>query len=99
MVEEWNPSGYLWNVVPQVRVEVGNAAATPDAATTVPPFPAQVKSTCIGCHGEDMIAGQRLTRGQWERELDKMSRWGATVKPEDREGIIDFLLSHFGPQR
>jgi len=46
-----------------------------------------------------MIAGQRLTRGQWERELDKMSRWGATVKPEDREGIIDFLLSHFGPQR
>ena len=100
MVEEWNPSGYLWNVVPQVRVEIGNsAAATPEPATTVPPFPAQVTNTCIGCHGEDMISGQRLTRGQWERELDKMGRWGATVKPEDREGIMDFLLSHFGPRR
>jgi len=44
-----------------------------------------------------MIAGQNLTRAQWERELDKMTRWGATVKPMDRQTIIDFLVSHFGP--
>jgi hypothetical protein len=45
-----------------------------------------------------MITGQRLTRAQWEREIDKMVRWGATVKPDDRSGMIEFLLSHFGPR-
>jgi sulfite oxidase len=99
LVEEWNPSGYLWNVAPQVRVEVGNAAnATAPTPVAPPPFPPQVKNACIGCHGEDMIAGQKLTRVQWEREVDKMTRWGATVKPEDRDTIIEFLLSHFGPR-
>jgi cytochrome c553 len=101
LVEEWNPSGYLWNVAQQVRVEVSAAQAQRQVEPTPesPSFPPQVKSACIGCHGEDMISGQRLTRPQWEREIDKMTRWGATVKPEDRSAIIEFLLSHFGPQR
>jgi hypothetical protein len=55
-----------------------------------------VKQSCVGCHGQDMIAGQRLTRAQWERELDKMIRWGAPVKPEDRDEIADFLARTFG---
>ena len=101
LVEEWNPSGYLWNVAPQVRVEVGAAPSQPRIETTpeFPPFPPQVKGACIGCHGEDMIAGQKLTRPQWEREVDKMTRWGAPVKPEDRSAIIEWLLSQFGPRR
>ena len=100
LVEEWNPSGYLWNVVPQVRVEVGAGPAQPRMERPeVPPFPPQVKGACIGCHAEDMIAGQKLTRAQWEREVDKMTRWGASVKPEDRGAIIEFLLSQFGPKR
>jgi DMSO/TMAO reductase YedYZ molybdopterin-dependent catalytic subunit len=100
LVEEWNPSGYLWNVAQQVRVEVSAAQAQRQVEPTPesPSFPPQVKSSCIGCHGEDMISGQRLTRPQWEREIDKMTRWGATVKPEDRSAIIEFLLSHFGPR-
>jgi len=101
LIGEWNPSGYLWNAVAQVRVEVGSAAAAPAAepAPAPPPFPPEVKNSCIGCHGEDMIAGQKLTRAQWERELDKMTRWGASVKPENRDTILDFLVSHFGPRR
>lgn len=98
-LEDWNPSGYLWNVVPAVRVEVGGGPAglppQPPPAE-VPPFPDKVKQTCVGCHGQDMIAGQRLTRAQWEREVDKMARWGAQVKPEDRADLIDFLARTFG---
>ena len=96
---DWNPSGYLWNVVAQVRVEVGGSAGAPAAAPQAPPpteFPANVKSMCIGCHEGDVIAGQKLTRGQWEREVDKMVRWGAQVKAEDRGALIDFLASRFG---
>ena len=101
LIEEWNPSGYLWNTVPQVRVEVGTAVAPPRAEPipAPPSFPPQLKDACLGCHGEDMIGGQKLTRPQWEREVDKMIRWGAPVKREDRDGIIEFLLSHFGPRR
>jgi len=101
LVEEWNPSGYLWNVAPQVRVEVSAAPVQPrtDQTPEFPPFPPQVTGACIGCHGEDMIAGQKLTRPQWEREIDKMTRWGAPVKPEDRGAIIEWLLSQFGPRR
>lgn len=103
-VQDWNPSGYLWNVVHPVRIEVGvsNAAEPPTSAqppTGFPPFPAKVKTACIGCHGEDIIAGQKMTRAQWERDLDKMIRWGAQVKPEDRAGILDFLAREFGPRR
>lgn len=95
--QEWNPSGYLWNVVQQVRVNVASPGPAPaDTATPAPPFPESLRQSCIGCHGEDMIAGQKLTRAQWEREVDKMVRWGATVKPADRSAIVDFLAGHFG---
>jgi DMSO/TMAO reductase YedYZ molybdopterin-dependent catalytic subunit len=98
LVQEWNPSGYLWNVAPQVRVEIGTGATIPSRPPASPPqMSPEVQSACIGCHGADMIAGQKLTLAQWERELDKMTRWGATVKPMDRQTIIDFLVSHFGP--
>jgi DMSO/TMAO reductase YedYZ molybdopterin-dependent catalytic subunit len=95
--EEWNPSGYLNNVVHQVRVEVGATAAPPPepAAMQSPPFPPKAKASCVGCHAEEMMTGQKLTRGQWEKEVDKMVRWGAQVKPEDRESLIEFLASHF----
>jgi hypothetical protein len=96
MIADWNPSGYGHNACPQVRVEVGGAPAKPMLAQTVPPFPPKVKAACIGCHGEDIIVGQRLTRAQWERDVQKMIDWGATLRPEDRPEIIDFLVKQFG---
>jgi sulfite oxidase len=94
---EWNPSGYLYNVVHQVRVDVGtSAAAAPEwPHDPNPVFPPKAKAACVGCHGQEMITGQKLTRGQWEKEVDKMVRWGAQVKPEDRQGLIDFLANNF----
>jgi hypothetical protein len=99
LAEDWNPSGYLWNVVPQVRVSVGTEApAQPQQQSVVPDFPPNVKQACIGCHEADIISGQHLTRAQWDREVTKMTGWGATVKPADRDGIVDFLFKNFGPK-
>ncbi|MCC6862151.1 MAG: sulfite oxidase [Bryobacterales bacterium] len=94
----WNPSGYLGNTVHRVRVEAGRAG-TPAGppARPVPAFPVEARTACLGCHGEDIIAGQRLTRAQWERELDKMIGWGAPVTPADRSALVEFLFRHFGP--
>jgi sulfite oxidase len=98
LAEDWNPSGYLWNVVPQVRVEVGKEVKGGEMTSPVPAFPSNIQQACIGCHGSDMIAGQHLTRAQWDREITKMTGWGAKVAPADRDGIVDFLFKNFGPK-
>ena len=60
--------------------------------------PAAFKNACVGCHDDDVIGQQRLTRAQWDREINKMTRWGAEVKDVDRDGILDYLFSNYGPR-
>src|SRR5262249_46701532 len=90
LAQEWNPSGYGWKVAHRVGVAavktISAAAPAPAAAPTggpaAGPAPtAKFKASCNACHEEDIIAQQRLNRGQWGREIDKMVRWGAQVKP------------------
>ena len=104
-VEEWNPSGYQWNVVQAIGVNAMEhpAAAPPKpalpmlAVTQIAP-PARFRNVCLTCHDEDVIRQQRLTRAQWSRELDKMMSWGAPAKPEDREAILNYLVNSYGPR-
>ena len=53
------------------------------------------RQACLTCHGEDVIQQQKLTKAQWQREVDKMVRWGAQIKDGDREGILQYLATHF----
>jgi DMSO/TMAO reductase YedYZ molybdopterin-dependent catalytic subunit len=100
--QEWNPSGYGWNVVPRIRVNVVNQPppeTTPTqagASATVPPT--SFKSRCVTCHDDDVIRQQRLTRAQWDAEINKMVNWGAKVPAEDRNTLLDYLVSTFGPR-
>lgn len=102
LIQEWNPSGYLWNVVPHVGLNVvGKAGLPPNPAPPTPVAaaapPDRFRAVCLTCHDEDMIRQQRITRTQWSREIDKMMRWGAPAKPEDREAILDYL-NNYGPR-
>jgi sulfite oxidase len=95
--QEWNPAGYLWNVA-QPRVVVVSKSAPPvKAAATDPAAGAQPQSyaACLGCHDEHMMQQQHLTREQWDREIGKMTGWGAQVSPAQRDTILDYLASHF----
>jgi len=103
LTQEWNPSGYGWNVVQRVGV---NVLENPSAPVQVQmngsglfggPPPAY-SDTCLSCHEEDVIRQQRLTRAQWDREVTKMTNWGAPVKPENRDSILNYLASRFGPR-
>ncbi len=103
LVEEWNPSGYGWNVVQTVGVNVtgkppASAPAPPSFVGNVSAQPAGYKSSCLVCHDEDMIRQERLTRAQWDRELNKMTGFGAQIKPEDRESFLNYLLTNYGPR-
>jgi hypothetical protein len=70
-------------------------------APDLPPGPLQAKArtACMECHDSGIIVQQRLSRAAWAKEVDKMSRWGATVAPEDREAFIDYFASNYGPDK
>jgi hypothetical protein len=103
LAAEWNPSGYLWNAVQQVGVTI--SSEPPDVAAmgrrinshVAAPPPAAARPACLVCHEADLIEQQKLTRPQWEREVDKMVRWGAKVRPTEREQILNWLVQ-FGPR-
>lgn len=100
--QEWNPSGYSWNVVPRAGVDVVSELSTAVQPAQRPVNsgepPAAHKSACLVCHDDDVIRQQRLTRDQWDREINKMTGWGAKVRDEDRDALLDYLFSHFGPR-
>ncbi len=105
MVQEWNPSGYKWNVVQRIGVSALEQLPNPPSKVPAQPpppaefdAPAAFKSACMVCHEEDVIRQQRLTRAQWGRELDKMLSWGARLAPDQREGILDYLARNYGPR-
>jgi sulfite oxidase len=100
--QEWNPSGYGWNVVHRVGV---NAAAAPradtpraDAPRTADAPPVAFTSSCVVCHEDDVVRQQRLTRAQWDAEINKMMAWGAKVRDEDRQTLLDYLVRSYGAQ-
>jgi sulfite oxidase len=98
--QEWNPSGYLWNVAQPVTVTISaqapsNAAAEQSAPETA--HPDGYEGACLSCHDEHMMRQQHLTGTQWDREINKMTGWGAQVSPQDREAILHYLSNRFKP--
>jgi cytochrome c5 len=56
------------------------------------------KKVCLTCHEADIIEQQRLTPTGWTRSVEKMMRWGAAVRDADKQPLVDYLSSRFGPQ-
>ena len=72
------------------------------AQTSAPKLPVglmvdKVQTTCTECHDASIIIQQRLDRKLWVKEVDKMTKWGALIDPADRDGFIEYLSTHFGP--
>src|ERR1700726_3216153 len=78
-------------------------AQKPEAAPTadLPAGPMQSKATtaCLECHEARIILQQRLSKGAWTKEVDKMIKWGAVVDPNDHDALIDYLSTNFSPDR
>jgi sulfite oxidase len=97
--EEWNPSGYLWNVAQPTPLTISTQGPPPtEVTTTTAAYPAGYKSACFGCHDDHMMQQQRLTHAQWDRELKKMQGWGAEMKLDQREAVLDYLEKQFKPE-
>jgi hypothetical protein len=49
--------------------------------------------SCIQCHSLRLINTQRLSRAGWEKEINKMIGWGASVS--DRQLLLDYLSQEY----
>lgn len=56
------------------------------------------RNRCLLCHEADVIVAQRLTRPGWVREVEKMVRWGAVVKDEEKDLLVDYFAARFTPR-
>jgi hypothetical protein len=75
--------------------------APPKATEELPPGPMQAKATtsCLECHEARIILQQRLGKGAWAKEVDKMVKWGAVVDASDHDALIDYLSTNFSPDQ
>ncbi len=58
---------------------------------------AEETNSCVACHGLKIIHAQRLSKSAWDRELDKMQRWGATI--QNRRALLEYLTANFGDDK
>ena len=76
-------------------------AASQKTTEDLPAGPMQSKATtsCTECHEARIILQQRLNKGAWTKEVDKMMKWGAVVDASDRDALIDYLSTNFSPDQ
>jgi ubiquinol-cytochrome c reductase cytochrome c subunit len=83
-----------------IRVAEGAAAPVPaeqSASAALPPGAGRetAERVCLACHDTALINQQRMDRGRWRNEVEKMIRWGAPVPPDQKDALIEYLYSQF----
>ena len=75
-------------------------AQTPQAPDLPPgDMQAKARTACVECHDARIILQQRLSKATWQKEVEKMMKWGAVVQPEDKDSLIAYLSSNFSPDK
>src|ERR1700689_5411580 len=79
----------------------GQKAVSANVMADLPAGPMQAKATttCLECHEARIILQQRLSKGAWTKEVDKMVKWGAVVDADDHDALIDYLSTNFSPDQ
>jgi hypothetical protein len=67
----------------------------------LPPGAMQSKAQvgCTTCHDAHILVQQRLSKAAWGKEVDKMIKWGAIVSASDRDALVDYFSTNFGPDK
>ena len=57
-----------------------------------------VENTCTACHTVQRIQEQHLDEERWRGIIREMTEKGASINPDDRKVILDYLTKNFGPK-
>ena len=53
-------------------------------------------SRCVICHSLEVATQQRQGPKGWAEIIDRMVSYGASIQPEERVLMINYLVQHFG---
>jgi mono/diheme cytochrome c family protein len=56
-----------------------------------------IDNNCVACHASEMLTQQRLSRPQWQAEVQKMRTWGAPLDDREAALLTEFLSARYGP--
>ena len=59
---------------------------------------AAFKRVCLACHEADIVEQQKLTPTGWTRSVEKMMRWGAALSDAEKQPLVEYLASRYGPR-
>ena len=76
-------------------------AQTPPVPTVQPPLPdgpgrELAERTCSQCHSLELVLRHRMTRRQWEAQLDTMIAKGARIADDDFDPLAEYLATYLG---
>ena len=92
---------FLFGAISLPIAAAGQKPSPPKPTEDLPAGPMQAKATtaCLECHEARIILQQRLSKGAWTKEVDKMVKWGAVVDGSDHDALIDYLSVNFSPDK
>ena len=71
------------------------ATSADESSVALEPGPGRelVQSACAICHSVDYIVMNSpfQDRAGWTKTVDKMVGWGAPLRPEEKQGLVDYL--------
>jgi hypothetical protein len=99
-VSRLNPVRSIWFQRRGLTIALLSLSTVPLLWSQSPDLPsgavqAKVRTACLECHESRIIVQQRLSKGAWTKEVDKMIKWGAVVDAADRDGFVDYLSANF----
>ena len=78
--------------------QIGRRPARPQVTRPDGPVWQVIRKNCTACHGIDDYAFFALGRAGWQALLDsKHKAGGAVLSGEDRNTLLDWLVTKFGP--
>ncbi len=80
------------------RPAAAHATSDAGAALALSAAEGSYKRACLTCHDADIIEQQKLSKTGWTRSVEKMMRWGAAVTDADKEPLVEYLSSRYGPR-
>jgi len=81
-----------------VAAQFGNKPTRPQVEPPYGPVRAVIFAHCTSCHGIDDYAYNALDRGGWNALIDEKHKdLPVTLTGKDRELVLDWVVSKFGP--
>jgi hypothetical protein len=87
----------VWATV-SASAQIGGRAARPVVIPPQGPVRQVIFKNCTSCHGIDDYAFNSMDRAGWDAYIDRKHRGlNVTLAGQDRELLLDWLVSRFGP--